>query len=264
MSGHLAVVPAAAVTDERVGSAALRVLLVLGSHTDKAGWCRVKQATVASLLGVGRTAVVAHLAHLADLGYVEVKRTGRSSVYRVVLNLPIAMSDEVTSAEPAMSENVTSDVRSEVTSDVSPRGDIDITTVSNDVLQRKPLGRSATTKTPKAERIPEPFRVTTEMVAWAKTSVPHVDLRTETAKFVDHWRAESGQKSRKLDWPAAWRNWMRNADQRLGRANGHAPPLRQSVGDANLARLRARQAEREREQANGRLALDSQEVRRAT
>lgn len=71
--------------------------------------------------------------------------------------------------------------------------------------------------------------------------------------------------------PSSWLNAGSWDDEPLPprRANGHAPPLRQSVGDANLARLRQRQAERERaerqrEQSNGRLALDPQEVGRAT
>ena len=58
------------------------------------------------------------------------------------------------------------------------------------------------------------------MVAWARKEVPNVDGRTETEKFMDHWKAASGATSRKKDWVAAWRNWMRNADERLGRNGG--------------------------------------------
>jgi len=75
-----------------------------------------------------------------------------------------------------------------------------------------------------ATRIPDNFRVTPEMVQWAKANVPHVDGRLETAKFTDHFKAASGANARKKDWIAAWRNWMRTADQRLSQgSNGYRP-----------------------------------------
>ena len=36
-------------------------------------------------------------------------------------------------------------------------------------------------------------------------------FQTEAAKFCDYWRSQPGQKGVKLDWPATWRNWCRNA-----------------------------------------------------
>lgn len=64
-------------------------------------------------------------------------------------------------------------------------------------------------------RIPEPFPITPEMVAWARERVPEVDGRLETEKFINYWRAKSGQAATKLDWPATWRNWMLAAAERL-------------------------------------------------
>lgn len=76
-----------------------------------------------------------------------------------------------------------------------------------------------------ATRIPSDFAATPEMVAWAKTNVPHVDGRVETQKFIDYFTAASGANARKLDWVAAWRLWMRNADDRRGQANGRQQQL---------------------------------------
>jgi hypothetical protein len=76
-------------------------------------------------------------------------------------------------------------------------------------------------------RIPDPFVVTPEMVAWARESVPTVDGARETAKFVDHFTAKVGRDAVKLDWLATWRNWMRTAEERLPQhrnGNGHRPP----------------------------------------
>jgi hypothetical protein len=72
---------------------------------------------------------------------------------------------------------------------------------------------TATRKT----KIPSPFLLTVEMRSWAVESAPGVDLKTETEKFVDYWRAEAKTKA---DWPATWRNWIRKAQQDLNRSPG--------------------------------------------
>lgn len=67
-------------------------------------------------------------------------------------------------------------------------------------------------------RIPEPFVVTNELAAWYRANIGSaVDGRTEHEKFVDYWRAKTGQAAVKKDWPATWRNWMRTALERSGR-----------------------------------------------
>jgi hypothetical protein len=78
-------------------------------------------------------------------------------------------------------------------------------------------------KTPKnrrGSRIPDDFRVTTEMVAWARRRAPHVDGRLETEKFTNHWTSSSGRNAVKLDWNRAWMNWMLTAEERAGRPRG--------------------------------------------
>jgi hypothetical protein len=66
-------------------------------------------------------------------------------------------------------------------------------------------------------KIPSPFLLTVEMRSWAVDSAPGVDLKTETEKFVDYWRAEAKTKA---DWQATWRNWIRKAQQDLNRSPG--------------------------------------------
>jgi len=77
----------------------------------------------------------------------------------------------------------------------------------------KPTSSKATAKDKRGSRIPEPFDVTPEMVAWAKTRCPLVNGRTETEKFVNHWVAIPGARGVKLDWPATWRKWFLTAQQ---------------------------------------------------
>lgn len=58
-----------------------------------------------------------------------------------------------------------------------------------------------------SKRVPADFVVTDEMEVWAVEHVPLVDWRRETEKFQD-WEF----KSARTDWPAAWRSWMRKAN----------------------------------------------------
>lgn len=85
-------------------------------------------------------------------------------------------------------------------------------------------------------KIPNPFLLTAEMRAWAAESVPGVELKTETEKFVDYWRGEAKTKA---DWPATWRNWMRKAQQDHNRPGprGGAPVNRQQQIEDENARV---------------------------
>ncbi|MFC3711318.1 hypothetical protein ACFOMD_01970 [Sphingoaurantiacus capsulatus] len=64
-------------------------------------------------------------------------------------------------------------------------------------------------------------------------------LERELARFRDHWAAAAGANARKHDWDAAWRNWLRKADdetprnpRRTGRRAGNAAPERGAGSDA--------------------------------
>jgi hypothetical protein len=66
------------------------------------------------------------------------------------------------------------------------------------------------TTTDRATTVPLDFSVTPEMVEWARHETPLVEGRRATEAFVDHWR-QATKNHRKRDWAAAWRNWMRKA-----------------------------------------------------
>ncbi len=37
--------------------------------------------------------------------------------------------------------------------------------------------------------------------------------------MLDHFGAQGGQRGAKVDWPATWRNWRREAERRGGRSS---------------------------------------------
>lgn len=72
-------------------------------------------------------------------------------------------------------------------------------------------GRARRADGSKGTRFPEQFFISPEMKQWATENVPRVDLREQTQRFADYWRGVAGDKGRKVDWVATWRNWMRRA-----------------------------------------------------
>lgn len=101
-NARFSIIPAWAVVDPRLKGADLRVLGLLGSFTNKEGWCRRSQVKMADELSCGRSTVQASINRLCEIGIVE-KRVvespdGRDSAhwYRVVLDR--AVSDALMAA----------------------------------------------------------------------------------------------------------------------------------------------------------------------
>lgn len=69
-------------------------------------------------------------------------------------------------------------------------------------------------------RLPDDFCLNSTMREWAALNTPHVNLDTAVAEFCDYWRGIPGQRGKKLDWPATWRNRMRELEGRAKR-NGY-------------------------------------------
>jgi hypothetical protein len=80
------------------------------------------------------------------------------------------------------------------------------------------------------QRLPEDWQLPKAWGEWALAEFPHWTadkVRTEAAKFRDHWTAKPGADATKLDWLATWRNWCRSdiAQRDAPRPpNGHAAP----------------------------------------
>jgi uncharacterized protein YdaU (DUF1376 family) len=82
--------------------------------------------------------------------------------------------------------------------------------------------RRASTNQP----IPEGFHVSDNLKEWASKAVPNLNVEIETENFLDHHRAKG---SFFKDWDAAWRKWMRNANN-WAKPNG-AKPTDMRVGE---------------------------------
>ncbi|MBN9435064.1 MAG: helix-turn-helix domain-containing protein, partial [Bosea sp.] len=72
MSGpRFSIIPRDAILDDRLEGQDLRVLALLGSHTDNAGWCCRSQVKMARELKCARSTVQRALGRLIECGYLE-------------------------------------------------------------------------------------------------------------------------------------------------------------------------------------------------
>ena len=75
-------------------------------------------------------------------------------------------------------------------------------------------------------RLPEDWKLPKAWGEWAVdfTARDAAWVRAEGDKFRDYWLSRAGAISRKVDWEATWRNWIRRADEDKGQK-----PAQQSV-----------------------------------
>jgi uncharacterized protein YdaU (DUF1376 family) len=60
-------------------------------------------------------------------------------------------------------------------------------------------------------RLAQDWVLSKSLGEWAQSERPDLNIRQTAEQFKDYWIAQPGQKGVKLDWPATWRNWVRNS-----------------------------------------------------
>ena len=215
---RLCIIPSDAVSDMRLTHVQLRVLLAIGSYTGKDRAAFPKQQTVADMLGLARETVNRALAALKRFGYIEIEHQKRAdggqreNLYWVKLD-PL---EKVPCDEP-----VTSPV---TLFDHTPRDAIgshprtihkNDKTIADAIVAHAALEQPKRAGSPKSgargSRIPSNWTPTPKDYAFASSEgMTREEINREADKFRDHWTAASGKGSTKLDWQAAWRNWIRS------------------------------------------------------
>lgn len=141
--------------------------------------------------GVSQRTVWRAISELEDLG--EIRNVGTNGQYQTSVYELCAMPD--------------------CHSDKLARRDSEsVVAVPNQPVVVPPIGTQPH-KTPKetpssrGSRIDENFKPSEQLAKWARENTPNVDIRLETAQFVDHHVAKG---STMKDWNRAWQTWMRN------------------------------------------------------
>lgn len=88
-------------------------------------------------------------------------------------------------------------------------------------------GEAASPK--RGSRLPADWRPGADLIAFAiREGFTEREADHIAAKFRDFWTAKAGKDGVKLDWPATWRNWVRNEAERRGVHGASPRPRRQS------------------------------------
>lgn len=118
----------------------------------------------------------------------------------------------------------------EVTEQVSPKKETSPTPPKEKTTpsQSEPNGSSKN----RACRLPITFEPD---IDWAVTAGMHLSqAQMEACQFVDYWTAKPGKDGTKLDWPATWRQWVRNQLKRRP-ASRASPPRQPNLADGFAA-----------------------------
>ncbi len=90
-------------------------------------------------------------------------------------------------------------------------------------------------------RLPAGWTPDDDALQWAiDQGMPPDGVLVQLDQFRDYWTGAPGQRGRKSDWPATWRNWIRKALER----NGTGPPIDRAEAVRDAVRRAAIEADR--------------------
>lgn len=117
-----------------------------------------------------------------------------------------------------------------------------VTSKSKDIVPA-----NAVTKPTTGTRLDPEWQLPKELGNWAlEQGLNKQQVILEGEKFRDHWIAQAGAKGRKADWPATWRNWVRNSKSRQPKTfyeitkeqkEADADKRLSAIGNASMAEL---------------------------
>ena len=165
---------------------------------DKTHSTWAKQETLATMTGTTRQTVSKALGVLESLGLITRVKRNDARGHRLA-SIITANVNETNVGETNVGET-------NVGETVKPMSATP-TAIRTTSLTSTPLSTSGGSHT-RGTRIPVPFEVTPEMVAWARERTPLVDGARATERFVNHFMAKTGRDATKRDWIATWRNWL--------------------------------------------------------
>ena len=187
------------------------VLLAIADHQGEIGaWPSLQ--TLARMANASERSVQRDIQYLQDIGELRVevqnaptRNQYKSNLYWVTLPGTSRVTSPVTSGVTESTSGVTN-TESGVTDSASGVTAGGVQTLKEPLL--KPLLNSY--------RLPEDWKPREEDIQVMKEHFPAIDLKLETHAFRDYWASLPGSRSKKSNWDATWRNWIRNSYKRAG------------------------------------------------
>lgn len=92
--------------------------------------------------------------------------------------------------------------------------------ITGSQANQKPVTNNHKPKESRGTRLAEDWRPSPEDIAFCKANRQDLKVSEVFQRFRDYWIAQPGAKGRKADWPATWRNWVRNEKAGPGSISG--------------------------------------------
>lgn len=223
--------------DPNVTPRAARLFLYIASH--QTGW-KLSITATENATGMKRGTIFAALKDLRALGYVkryqvvdEEDRFAGTEYQVFALPLPESERDDVTARTDSRIRK--NDTRDDVEKCDESAGE---PRVSNSRIRENRIRKNDTLKktnsqehqpeehqeeehaqatpAPRAKRahaLPEGWMPDQRVIDQMRAECPGVDLAAEHRKFTDYFLSVAGERGRKKDWNAAWRNWIRRVGE---------------------------------------------------
>lgn len=93
-------------------------------------------------------------------------------------------------------------------------------------------------KTQRATRLPNDWRPTDRMLAFCESERPDLNPLEVADTFRDYWVSVAGQKARRTDWEATWRNWVRSQRKAPQRIVGSVKTQNELIAAELIAELK--------------------------
>lgn len=203
------------------------VLLALADNANDDGTCWPSVSTISGKTSLAERTVRGVIHRLQRTGYVSIEeRYGRSHVFTITpaSAAPLqALHPALDAPHPGSKCTPTPASAAPTPASAAPITIKEPSVESSREPSSEALTRRGDARKRKPEvlgtRIAEPFDVTAEMTEWAARKAPGVDIAAVTEEFVDYWKGVPGQRGRKTDWQATWRNRMRDKVERKAQAS---------------------------------------------
>jgi DNA-binding MarR family transcriptional regulator len=195
------------------------VLVALSDQSNDNGVCWPSIPQIAKRCGLDVRSVSRSLAKLEQMGLIERDvLQGRGTTYRLVFinqsaETPLtnchATPDKLSSLpltncpEPLTNCHATPDkLSSKPSVTISNHQEQGKLRVSQEPPQQE--------KQQRGSRLPADWNPSDVDFQFCKTERPDLDPEKTADRFRDYWISQPGAKGIKLNWPATWRNWVRN------------------------------------------------------
>lgn len=157
---------------------------------------------ISGVTNLSRTVIYRALSSLRKAGIVFLREDG---MYDLPMDNPCGKQSQSRDSDPEKSQSRDSESQSRDAT-VPIAGLLPLYTEGSE-SSSEPKKKT----TPKrGSQISTDFSITPSMRSWAIGKNIKSNLESETEKFIDHWTAKGETKK---DWVAAWRLWIRNADE---------------------------------------------------